>query len=571
MKNLNIFKRSFTLAMILLMLLNSMVLADNLQNDVVVGGNDTFILGGSTSVNYRITANNGDGENGCNATETSPALVTIIVPSGVTANPGSLTFTSCATEKGVVFSSTAVGNYEITVSVADSGAGTYNTNPAKFALKVLAPLPPTDSTPPVITPSVSGTLGNNGWYVSDVTVSWSLEDNESAITSTSGCDPTTIATDTEGIELTCSATSSGGTDSKSVTIKRDATKPTISADLKPSNIGWYNIATGAPIIVFDCSDAMSDIASCPTDHFFGEGEDQSYSGIAYDNAGNSASAGFSGVKVDLTAPEITAALDIFPDANNGWFNETTGAPTVEFTCDDATSGLFSCPDDYTFGEGANQSHTGTAVDNAGNSASDSVSGVNVDLTAPKITWIGGPAHEASYYFGFVPSEPTCTASDDTSGLDGVCSVSGYGNSTGPYTLTATAYDLAGNETVETRSYTVLAWTLNGFYKPVVMGDVWNTVKGGSTVPLKFNVFAGTTELTVTSSIEPFKVVQVACEKEPLEDPVEFTTTGGTSLRYDAVAGQFIQNWQTPKLPGKCYVVTLTTDDGSSLSAFFKLK
>ena len=45
----------------------------------------------------------------------------------------------------------------------------------------------------------------------------------------------------------------------------------------------------------------------------------------------------------------------------------------------------------------------------------------------------------------------------------------------------------------------------------------------------------------------------------------------TSLRYDATAGQFIQNWQTPKLPGQCYRVTMTTDDGSALVAFFKLK
>ena len=49
------------------------------------------------------------------------------------------------------------------------------------------------------------------------------------------------------------------------------------------------------------------------------------------------------------------------------------------------------------------------------------------------------------------------------------------------------------------------------------------------------------------------------------------TTGGTSLRYDGTAGQFIQNWQTPKTAGSCYIVTMTTDDGSSISANFKLK
>ena len=49
------------------------------------------------------------------------------------------------------------------------------------------------------------------------------------------------------------------------------------------------------------------------------------------------------------------------------------------------------------------------------------------------------------------------------------------------------------------------------------------------------------------------------------------TTGGTTLRYDSTAGQFIQNWQTPKAAGTCYLVTMWTDDGSSLLTNFKLK
>jgi hypothetical protein len=50
-----------------------------------------------------------------------------------------------------------------------------------------------------------------------------------------------------------------------------------------------------------------------------------------------------------------------------------------------------------------------------------------------------------------------------------------------------------------------------------------------------------------------------------------TTTGGTALRYDTSGGQFIQNWQTPKKPGACYTVTMTTIDGGSISADFQLK
>jgi hypothetical protein len=118
---------------------------------------------------------------------------------------------------------------------------------------------------------------------------------------------------------------------------------------------------------------------------------------------------------------------------------------------------------------------------------------------------------------------------------------------------------------------IIAWTLNGFYQPVDMGGVLNTVKGGSTVPLKFEVFAGTTEKTATTVVKSFVQTKINCDSSAQIDEIEVTSTGGTSLRYDGTAGQFIQNWQTPKAPGACYSVTVTTEDGSKLSANFKLK
>jgi hypothetical protein len=103
-----------------------------------------------------------------------------------------------------------------------------------------------------------------------------------------------------------------------------------------------------------------------------------------------------------------------------------------------------------------------------------------------------------------------------------------------------------------------------------MQGVWNTVKNGSTVPLKFEVFAGATELT-DPSIAAFMVTQVACDTEAGFDEIELITTGGTSLRYDSTGGQFIYNWKTPTGAGACYKVTLTAIDGSTLIAYFKMK
>jgi hypothetical protein len=125
--------------------------------------------------------------------------------------------------------------------------------------------------------------------------------------------------------------------------------------------------------------------------------------------------------------------------------------------------------------------------------------------------------------------------------------------------------------------TIGAWSLMGFYQPVDMSSptlspiVWNSIKGGSTVPLKFNVFANGVEKKALTDVQGFAVAEVACVSSGYTTDIEFTTTGGTSLRYDTTAGQFIQNWQTPKAPSKCYQVRMTTLDGSHLDAFFRSK
>ena len=146
------------------------------------------------------------------------------------------------------------------------------------------------------------------------------------------------------------------------------------------------------------------------------------------------------------------------------------------------------------------------------------------------------------------------------------------------TQTLTVYASGTNNyhpATSTVTLTVNPWHLTGFYNPVTMGgqSVLNTVKGGSTVPLKFNIYtsSGGTELTSVSDISGFYVYPMSCAAGSLDDPIEMTTTGGTSLRYDATGRQFIQNWQTPKSAGVCFQVTMKARDGSTISAYFKTK
>ena len=98
--------------------------------------------------------------------------------------------------------------------------------------------PPSHATPPAIAAEVSGQLSFNGWYVSDVGVSWTVTDAESDVTSTTGCGPSTVTTDTPGASFTCSATSTGGSASQSVTVRRDVTAPVVQF---AGNLGSYTV------------------------------------------------------------------------------------------------------------------------------------------------------------------------------------------------------------------------------------------------------------------------------------------------------------------------------------------
>jgi hypothetical protein len=147
------FRTTFATAAAAAMVLGTagVAVADNIQNDVVVGGNDTIATGGSTTVNYRIQAT-GSGVAGCDASVTAPAIVTIVAPAGVVPSPSSLTFTSCGVDQPVVFSSDTAGSYPIAVSASGGSLGAdFNVNPAKFTLTVNAAPPADDTTPPVLT------------------------------------------------------------------------------------------------------------------------------------------------------------------------------------------------------------------------------------------------------------------------------------------------------------------------------------------------------------------------------------------------------------------------------------
>jgi RHS repeat-associated protein len=145
------------------------------------------------------------------------------------------------------------------------------------------------------------------------------------------------------------------------------------------------------------------------------------------------------IGVDNDPPTIQATVS--PGANAAGWNNTN--VTVTFVCSDATSGVATCPGAQTITtEGANQIISGTATDNAGNTASTSVT-LNIDKTPPAITAALSPAPNAA---GWNNSNVTVTftCSDSLSGVAN-CPLAATVTTEGANQLVSgTATDVAGN-------------------------------------------------------------------------------------------------------------------------------
>lgn len=216
-----------------------------------------------------------------------------------------------------------------------------------------------------------------------------MVDNESAITSKVGCDPTTVTVDTTGVTFTCTVTSSGGTASQSVSIQRDATPPIITGSASPAANarGWNN---SAATVSFACNDATSGVDGCTAPQTLGEGASQAANGTATDNAGNTASASVTGINVDLTPPTVSVT-GVTHDA----IYTHGSVPTAGCATTDALSGVQTSATPSVTGGDANGLGTFTAsctgaTDNADNPGSASVTYQVISAPPPPTTFTFNP-------------------------------------------------------------------------------------------------------------------------------------------------------------------------------------
>jgi hypothetical protein len=229
---------------------------------------------------------------------------------------------------------------------------------------------------PDVTPTITGALGSNGWYVGPVTVTWTVTPAIAA--QTAGCLPTTFSADTSGVTQTCSATTSGGTKQGTTSaIRIDQTPPAsiTAATSRPADFaGWY---TSPVTIGWSGTDALSGVASCTRSTYSGpDSAGAPLTGTCSDSAGNTSAPLTVTLAYDATAPSVS---DVKADAGDttASFNWKTSPDTKTVTVvvdgDTVYQGAGTAFLVRGLTNGVTHTGTVTAFDAAGNAASQSVS------------------------------------------------------------------------------------------------------------------------------------------------------------------------------------------------------
>jgi hypothetical protein len=334
----------------------------------------------------------------------------------------------------------------------------------------------------------------------------------------------------------------------------------------------------------------------------------SVTGVALggDDAGNYTLSQPAGLAADITVRDLTVSANGVNKVYDGTTDATVTLSTDKVTGDVVTADYSSASftdKNVDTSKGVNVSGISISGDDASNyNLLNTTASTTANITAKAVTGkfeAADKAWDGNTSATVTKRELVGVVVGDNVELSGGTATFDNANVGEDKTVTLTGGSLAGADegnyslsSVATTKASIRAWNAqgHGFYQPVGVENsvfvpapgvlpaatsttVWNVAKGGSTVPLKFNVYAGVVEKTSTSDIKGFTAVKLSsCTSGAGMDDVQFVTTGSTALRYDTTDRQFIQNWKTPTASGDtCYRASVTFQDGSSLSAFFRLR
>jgi hypothetical protein len=273
--------------------------------------------------------------------------------------------------------------------------------------------------------------------------------------------------------------------------------------------------------------------------------------------------------LDVTPPVLTVPADFSVEATSPSGAVVTYSASATDAVDGAVTAVCVPTSGSQFALGHNQVDC-AAEDSANNEATASFDIEVVDTTAPVISQPDDIFVEATSASGAVVSFNLPTATDIVDiDVEVTCDpVSGIQYPLGVTTVTCVAKDDSGNTaSVSFGIHVSFKWT--GFFKPIDNLPILNAVKAGSSVPVKFSL-GGNMGLGIFAPGYPTSGV-AACDAT-LEDAIEETVNaGGSSLVYDATAGQYVYVWKTEKAwAGTCRTLVVKLADGSFHYANFKL-
>ncbi|MFC5789842.1 PxKF domain-containing protein [Agromyces tardus] len=273
--------------------------------------------------------------------------------------------------------------------------------------------------------------------------------------------------------------------------------------------------------------------------------------------------------VVLTCPDEDVLLGSSAEATWVATDEAGGSGIAE-----PSSGSIDL-DTSSYGPATATAPAGTAKDLAGNGSAEVTceyfvtenTPPVVDLVCPTSPLILGSSAVAEWT-AYDPSPGSGIADDSPSSGSVALATSSVGSKTATVPA-GTVWDAAGNESIaDSCTYSVI-YDFAGFFRPVDMGNVVNSAKAGSAVPIKFGL-DGDQGLDILAAGSP-TITFTSCNASATIDAIETTiTAGGSSLSYDPVAGQYVYVWKTEKSwAGKCGTFALKLNDGTTHSALFK--
>jgi hypothetical protein len=275
--------------------------------------------------------------------------------------------------------------------------------------------------------------------------------------------------------------------------------------------------------------------------------------------------------VDTTAPTLTLPADITAEATGPSGAAVTYSASATDTVDGAVTPSCSPASGGTFALGATPVNC-SATDAHGNAVQGSFTVTVVDTTPPVLTLPGDITATATSASGAAVSY-TASASDLVDGsVTPSCSpASGSTFPVGSTTVNCSATDAAGN--TATGSFKVsVQYAFHGFFQPVDNNGVYNVVKAGSSIPVKFDL-SGDMGLAIFAAGSP-QSAKIPCSATSPQDSIEETATAGASgLKYDPAAnppfGQYSYVWKTDKAwAATCRQLQVKLADGTTRTANF---